>query len=94
MKSMLPMLVRFKVKEPGRRGFGIWFPVIIIWILLAALMLVLLPVMLLAALVIWPSGPGARLLLVYPLLASVLWNLGGLTIDVDQKERVLLIDFI
>ncbi len=91
---MLPMLVRFKVREPGRRGFGIWFPVILIWILLAALMLVVLPFLLLAALVTWRSGPGAKLLLVYPLLASVLWNLGGLTIDVDQKERTLLIDFI
>ena len=91
---MLPMLVRFKIKEPGRRGFGLWFPVIVIWILLAALMLVLLPFLLLAALVTWPSGPGPRLLLVYPLLVSVLWNLGGLTIDVDQKQRALLIDFI
>lgn len=91
---MLPMIVRFKVKEPGRRGFGLWFPVIVIWILLAALMLVLLPFMLLAALVTLRRGPGARLLLVYPLLVSVLWNLGGLTIDVDQKESAFLIDFI
>ena len=88
------MLIRFKIKEPGRRGFGLWFPVIIIWVLLAALMLVLLPVLLLAALVTWRRGPGPSLLLVYPLLASVLWNLGGLTVDVDQKDRAFLIDFI
>jgi hypothetical protein len=91
---MLPMIVRLKIKEPGRRGFGLWFPAIVIWILLAALMLVLLPVLLLAALITWPQGPGPRLLLIYPLLASILWNLGGLTIDVDQKGRALLIDFI
>jgi uncharacterized membrane protein YdbT with pleckstrin-like domain len=88
------MIVRFKLKEPGRRGFGLWFPAIVIWVLLAALMLVLLPLLLLAALVTMWRGPGARLLLVYPLLASVLWNLRGLTIDVAQKERALLIDFI
>jgi len=91
---MLPMIVRLKVKEPGRRGFGIWFPVIVVWIILAALMLVLLPFLLLAALVTLGRGPGARLLLVYPLLGSVLWNLDGLTIDVNQKQRLLLIDFI
>jgi len=91
---MLPLLVRFKVKEPGRRGFGLWFPVILIWIILAALMLVLLPFMLLAALITIWRGPGLKLLLVYPLLAAVLWHLSGLTIDVDQKERALLIDFI
>ena len=91
---MLPMIVRFKVKEPGRRGFGLWFPAIVIWILLAALMLVLLPFLLLAALISWGRGPGIRLLLLYPLVISVLWNLGGLTIDVGQKDRALLIDFI
>jgi len=91
---MLPMIVRIKFKEPGRRGFGLWFPAIVIWILLAALMLVLLPFMLLAALVTWGRGPGPRLLLIYPLLVSVIWNLGGLTIDVDDKDRALLIDFI
>ena len=88
------MIVRFKVKQPGRRGFGLWFPVIIVWILLAAIMLILLPIMLLAALVTWWHGPGVRVLLAYPMLASVLWNLDGLTIDVDQNESALFIDFI
>ena len=91
---MLPMIVRFKVKEPGRRGFGLWFPALVVWILLAALMLVLLPFLLLAALISWGRGPGIRLLLFYPLVISILWNLGGLTIDVGQKDRALLIDFI
>lgn len=91
---MLPLIVRLKVKEPGRRGFGLWFPVILIWVLLAALMFLLLPFMILAALVTLGRGPGPRLLLVYPLLGSVLWHLGGLTIDVDQKDGEFLIDFI
>jgi hypothetical protein len=93
---MLPMLVRIGVTQPGRRGFRLWFPIILVWILLAALMILALPFMLLAAFVTLRSGPGVRLLLVYPLLASVLWNLGGLIVDVDQKAKgsALLIDFI
>lgn len=91
---MLPLIVRLKVKEPGRRGFGLWFPVIVVWVLLAALMLLLLPLLLLAALVTSGRGPGLRLLLVYPLLGSVLWHLGGLTVDVGQKDGEFLIDFI
>jgi hypothetical protein len=93
---MLPLMVRFKFREPGRRGFGLWFPVIVIWILLATVMLALLPLMLLGALFTQGRGPGWRLLLVYPLLAAVLWNLGGLIIDVNQQDegKVLLIDFI
>ena len=93
---MLPLIVRFKFQQPGRRGFGLWFPVIVIWVLLAAVMLAILPLMLLGALFTLGRGPGWRLLLVYPLLAAVLWNLGGLIIDVDQKNegKVFLIDFI
>lgn len=88
------MILRLKVKEPGRRGFRLWFPAILIWIILAALMLVLLPFLLLAAVLTAWRGPGPRLLLVYPLVASVLWNLGGLTIDVDGPTNTLLIDFL
>ena len=91
---MLPVIVRLKVRKPGRRGFGFWFPVILIWFLLAALMLVLLPFLLLAAVLTAWRGPGPRLLLIYPLVASVLWNLGGLTIDVDGPTNTILIDFI
>lgn len=88
------MIVRLKVKEPGRRGFRLWFPVVLIWIILAALMLLLLPFLLLAAVLTAWRGPGPRLFLVYPLVASVLWNLGGLTIDVDGPTNTFLIDFI
>jgi hypothetical protein len=91
---MLPMIVRLQVREPGRRGVRLWFPAILVWILLLAVMLVILPFMLLGALFTLWRGPGLRLLLVYPLLAAVLWNLGGLTIDTEEKERAFLIDFI
>lgn len=93
---MLPMIVRLGFREPGRRGFRLWFPVVVVWVLLAGLMILILPFVLLAALVTLRGGPGFRLLLVYPLLASVLWHLGGLTIDVDQpaKGGALLIDFV
>jgi hypothetical protein len=91
---MLPMIVRFKHKDRGRRGFGLWFPVIIVWVLLAAVMLAVLPFLLLGTLFSLRRGPGLRLLLVYPLLVAVLWNLGGLTIDVEQERSAFLLDFI
>lgn len=91
---MLPLFIRLKVRQPGKHRVRLWFPVILIWIILAALMIVLLPFLLLGSLFSLGRGPGFRLLLIYPLLAAVLWNLGGLTIDVDQKKNALLIDFI
>ena len=91
---MLPVLVHFKFKRPGRPGFGLWFPVIIVWIILAALLLVLLPFVLLAALSTWRRGPGRALLFLYPMFFSVLWNLSGLHLEVDRPENDILIEFI
>jgi hypothetical protein len=67
--------------------------VILIWIILAALLIVLLPFVLLAVLLTWRRGPGRMLLLFYPMTASVLWNLSGLHIETKNSTDELLIDF-
>ena len=90
---MFPLLMHLKVRRPGRRGAGFYFPIILIWIILAALMIVLLPFMILGALVTWRRGPGRFLLLVYPMTAAVLWNLSGLHIETKDDENDVLIDF-
>jgi hypothetical protein len=91
---MIPLFMRLKVGKPGRKGFGLTFPVILVWILLFALMIVLLPFLLLAALITrLGNGPGFALLLVYPLVFSVLWNLGGLHIETKSGENEVLIAF-
>jgi hypothetical protein len=91
---MLPMLMHFKIRRPGRRGFGLWFPVVLVWILLAVLMVLLLPVVLLAALWERRMGQGWSILLLYPMLASLLWHLGGLRIDVDHEGNGLSMKFV
>ncbi len=91
---MLPLLLHIRAGAPGRRKFRLWFPIFIIWAILAVLMIALLPAILAAALITLREGPGFRLFLVYPLLAALLWGLGGLTIDVDQKDGAVLIDLI
>jgi hypothetical protein len=92
---MIPLFMHLKVRSAGSRDFGLWFPIVLIWILLAALLLVLLPFLLLAALITaWTGkGPGFALLLVYPLLASLLWNLGGLHVETKNGRSEFLIVF-
>ena len=79
--------------KPGRRGFRLWFPVILIWIILGALLIALFPLVLLAALITWRNGSGRFLLFLYPMLAAVLWNLSGLHIEAKDDENDVLIDF-
>jgi hypothetical protein len=90
---MIPMLMRLKVsRNPKARG--LLLPVFLVWILLFALMLVLLPFVLVAALITWPSGQGKWLLLTYPMLISVLFHLSGLHIEVEGRDENVLIAFL
>jgi hypothetical protein len=85
--------MHFRIRKDGRRAFGFFFPIILIWIILAALLIILLPFVLLAAILTWRRGPGRMLLLVYPMMATVLWHLSGLYIETKNVENEILIDF-
>jgi hypothetical protein len=75
------------IRPKDRRGFRLWFPVILIWIFVAALLILLLPLMLIAALVSMDRGPGVRLLAVYPAFFGIVFALSGLRIDVSSRKR-------
>jgi hypothetical protein len=90
---MLPMFMHLKVRSAENRGFGMWFPVILIWILFGALLIALFPFLILASVITAWRGPGFSLLLVYPLAFSVLWNLGGLHIETKNARSEVLIVF-
>jgi hypothetical protein len=90
---MIPMLMRLKVsRNPDK--YGVLLPVFLVWILLFALMIVLFPFVLIAALLTWRRGQGKWLLMTYPLLISVLCHLSGLHIEVEQPDENILIAFL
>lgn len=90
---MIPMLMRLKVsRKPDR--YGILLPIFLVWILLFALMIILLPFILIAALLTWRSGQGRWVLLTYPLLISALFHLSGLHIEVEQPDKNIVIAFL
>jgi len=90
---MMPMLMRLKVSR-NPNGSGVMLPVFFVWILLFALMVILFPFVLIAALFTWRSGQGKWLLLTYPLLVSVLFNLSGLHIEIEHSDENILIAFL
>lgn len=83
---MIPMILRMDIRGRGGHGFRLFFPVILIWILAACLLIVLLPLMLIAAWATRDRGPGFRLLVVYPLFFTVGFALSGLRIDVAGRK--------
>jgi hypothetical protein len=90
---MIPLFMRLRLgRNPDK--YGVLLPVFLIWILLFALMIILLPFVLVAALLTWRSGQGRLLLLTYPLLISLLFRLSGLHIEVGSSEQNVLIAFL
>jgi hypothetical protein len=90
---MIPMIINMRIYQEGKRKFRFFFPVILIWIIVAALLIVLLPLVLIAALITWRSGPGKLLLIAYPIFFTVLFQLSGLHIEIGNLKRELLIHF-
>lgn len=84
-----PLFLRLVVN-----GRGLWLPVFLLWLVLAVLGVLLLPVALLAALVLWPAGYGRALLLGGPRLAQVICAIRGLRVDVSGPDgEGVLIEF-
>jgi hypothetical protein len=90
---MLPIFMRMQIKEKDKRGFRLFFPVILIWIILFAVMLLFAPLVLLIAIMTWRSGHGKRLLLAYPMLFFTLWALSGLGIHIENKDKKIVLLF-
>ncbi len=90
---MIPIFMRLRIgRKPDK--YGLLLPIFLVWILLFALMIVLLPLVLIAALFTWRSGQGKLLLLIYPILVSLLFQLSGLHIEIRRSEQSVLIAFL
>lgn len=82
----MPMLLRLDVRDRKGGGFRFFFPVVLVWILAAALFAVLFPLMLIAALATRRTGPGWWLLRIYPLFFGLVFSLSGLKVDVTGRK--------
>jgi hypothetical protein len=87
------MLLHFHIRRPHRRSFGFWLPLFLVWVLLLVIVLPLVPLLLLAALILWPTGWGKPLLLIGPAIIRCICALRSLEIDIEKPSERLLITF-
>ncbi len=87
-----PLLLRLGICGQRRR-FSLWLPLFLVWPVAAAVAIVLAPLVLLLALILWPLGLGKLALLSGPLLFGVLCALRGLELNLNRGNRILLISF-
>lgn len=86
-----PLLMHLGVGR--RRHFSIWLPLFLLWPVAAALAIVLAPLVLLGALILWPLVWGKLLLLSGPMLLGVICALRGLELELNQGSQLLQISF-
>jgi hypothetical protein len=85
-----PSVLHLRIHN-SRRHFRLWLPLFLIWPLMLMIFLALSPLVLVLAVVLWPSGMGKPLLFAGPVLFRVLCALRGLEVNVEQpSERVLI----
>jgi prepilin signal peptidase PulO-like enzyme (type II secretory pathway) len=89
---MIPLVMRLRIQGSGT-GFRLLFPVVLLWILVLALMIILFPFVLIGVLVTWRRGPGPALLAIYPLLFSVLFSLSGVQFDFENAKNRIYVSF-
>ena len=72
---------------------SLWLPLFLVWPVAAAVVVVLAPLGLITAAILWPFGWGKTVLFIGPGLYQCLCALRGLKVDVKQRDRLLLISF-
>ena len=88
---MIPFLMRIRIVEREKKKVGLIIPLFLLWLLLLPLVIILTPLVLLAALISWPSGYGKAILGAGPAFISVLCVLSDLYVQVEGKENKILI---
>ena len=87
-----PMIMRLRI--PHKNGtIRLWIPFFLVYPILAILALLIAPLVLVAALILWPWGWSRTLLLSGPYLCRVIYSLRGLEVDVGQKDERILVSF-
>ena len=83
---MIPLSMRLDIRNQDRRGVRLFFPVIVLWIIVFAVLIAALPFVLVAVLVTLFRGPGIRLLLFYPAFFAAVFSLSGLRVDIASHR--------
>lgn len=88
-----PMLMHMRI-QGEERGFGLWLPLFLLLPLAVVVFIILSPLILIAVLVLWPSGWGKRALLVSRAAFEVFCSMRGLRIDIQSGHQCVLISVV
>ena len=88
-----PMLLHLQIPV-GDSFIGLWLPWFLVYLLLLILMVITIPFVIILAIVLIPTGKSRPLILIWPYIWRLLFNMKGLKVDIQQKNRKLMLSFI
>ena len=80
------MHLRFQGED---RGFGLWLPLFLLLPLALVVFIILSPLILIAIIVLWPSGWGKRALLILRAAFDVFCSMHGLRVNVQNSKQCI-----
>jgi len=85
-----PYLMRLQIKNQDN-NINLWLPLFIILPVVAIIFIIAVPLILVAAAILWPYGWGKPLVMAIPAVLGCLCALRGLEVDITQnKEKVFI----
>jgi len=84
---MIPMILKLRVRDKEGKRFFIWLPLFLVWIIILPLLLIPIPFVLLAALIMCPTGKGYIILYGYLTIFKLIGSLSGLEINIGSGNN-------
>jgi len=88
-----PMYIRMRI-QGKEKGFGIWMPLFLLLPLALVMFIIFSPLILIAVLVLWPTGWGRRTLLVMRAAWEVITAMRGLRVDIKNGRQCVYISIV
>lgn len=88
-----PMLMHMRIQGEGR-GFGLWLPLFLVLPVALVVLIILSPLMFVAAVILWPSGWGRKAFSTLRAAIEVFWSMRGLDVDVHSGHQCLSISVV
>jgi hypothetical protein len=88
-----PVLMHMRI-QGEERGFGLWLPLFLLLPLALVVFIILSPLILVAAIILWPSGWGKRALRTLRAALEVFWAMRGLSVDVRSGRQCVSVSVV
>ena len=88
-----PLWMHVRVQNE-KKDFGLWLPLFLLLPLAVVVLIVLSPLILIALLILWPSGWSEWALRMLGAAFPIFWSMRGLEVNVKDRQNVVYVSVV